>query len=546
MAKPDVAYGLPTFTDEYESPFVNWLKTSRPLTKGFTAAYEEIEPYLDADHHPTQMPPGWTTILSSFGFAFADPTLIQGPWVFLYEGEGTVTVSGFGIVIDDEAPGRIEFTNPDSSGINIAITETDPNENGNYIKMKALFLAEDEALYNANVLCRPSWLNAYRDADTIRFMDPMQTNWSTQSAWADRPTMTMRSWNGGGYGWPSIGMPIEAMVALTNELEPRVAWYCMPHLATDDYCTQFATYIRDNQTPSIITTPEYSNEMWNGVFGQTAWAQAQAEALWGTSQVAGDEPSCFDYQAVRATQVAKIWDDVFGVDADTRVAHHLGVQTGNAYWINRQLTAIVANTAGWPGGVALDPLDYFSALNRPAGGGIACTTYFGNNATLVGTDLPAYLATHTDEETAEWFAGQLVNAAVEQSIPYVRDSWINQRTMLDALGPRGVAAQMVLYEGGQHFHVVNSEFLVWFVRTVWCAYLYDQSWTAFESTHEGRRLIEGPYMHLSLIGPNGLGGSWSLLDHEGDMPERYRVSLIRSRGLTWDQNNTGRIGITCL
>jgi hypothetical protein len=547
MTKTNVAYGLPSLTNEYESPFVNWLKISRPFTKGFTAAYEEIEPYLDADLQATEMPPGWTVIQSSLGFAFADPTLIQGPWVFLYEGEGTVTVSGFGIVItDDETPGRIEFTNPDSSGINIAITETDPNENGNYIKLKALFLASEETLYDTDVIYRPSWLNAYRDADTIRFMDMMQTNWSTQSEWADRPTMSMWTWGGGVFGWPNIGTPIEAMVALSNELEPRVSWYCMPHLATDDYCTQFATYIRDNQTPSIITVPEYSNELWNVVFGQTAWSQEQAELLWGTSQVAGDEPGTFDYQAMRATQVAKIWDDVFDEEAITRVAHYLGVQTGNAYWIDRQISAIVANTAGWPGGVALDPLNYFSALNRPAGGGIACTTYFGNNGVLVGTDLPAYLATHTNEETAQWFTDQLMDIGVEQSIPYVTTGWVNQRTMLNTHGPRGVAVQMVLYEGGQHFHIVNSEFLVWYVRTVWCAYLYDQSWTAFESVVEGRRILDGPYMHLSLAGPNGLGGSWSIIDHVGDMTERYRVSLLRSRGLPWDENNTGRIGITAL
>lgn len=62
----------------------------------------------------------------------------------------------------------------------------------------------------------------------------MATNGSTQSEWINGPKLSTQSYS-------TKGVPIEVMVELSNfnNSEP---WFCMPHLATDDYVKNFALY----------------------------------------------------------------------------------------------------------------------------------------------------------------------------------------------------------------------------------------------------------------------------------------------------------------
>ncbi len=60
-----------------------------------------------------------------------------------------------------------------------------------------------------------------------------------------------------------MGMPVEVMVKLANKLNVD-PWFCLPHLCTDDYVTQFATYVRDHLNSNLVAYYELSNEVWNG------------------------------------------------------------------------------------------------------------------------------------------------------------------------------------------------------------------------------------------------------------------------------------------
>lgn len=62
-----------------------------------------------------------------------------------------------------------------------------------------------------------------------------------------------------------VGQPIEMLVELCNQTN-MPGWFCIPFNASDDFITQFATYISNNYNPSTVYF-EYVNEIWNFAFG---------------------------------------------------------------------------------------------------------------------------------------------------------------------------------------------------------------------------------------------------------------------------------------
>jgi hypothetical protein len=85
--------------------------------------------------------------------------------------------------------------------------------------------------------------------------------------WAKRSTPTGGSWWGGSdlATLTMDGVPVEHQVAAANNASLTFAWFCMPWLASDDYITNFATYVRDNCNCSLIYVEE-ANEVWNGTY----------------------------------------------------------------------------------------------------------------------------------------------------------------------------------------------------------------------------------------------------------------------------------------
>jgi hypothetical protein len=559
MQPTGVAYGLSTI-DDYVEPFlVDVMKQARPWTDGYPATSEEmatswgkIAPTLDSDGYPMVMPTGLISTLKT-QWAFPAFDGVEGPWVLIYKGEGTLQLNGVSDVTHTppvgDGYGRYEFTNPSSPSyvVDITMLDTDPNDNGNYIRDMHMFLLSEEALFNDGQVFKPGYLDLHRDADTVRFMDWMQSINSSIVTWAERPTPTSRTFSHG-YGSPTAGMPVEYMVAFCNELGCH-GWFNIPLRADDDFVTQFITYIRDNLDPGLMAKVEWGNEIWNsaGPFGlQMAWCYEQAHALWGTEDINFIAPSNRDYQAMRATQVAKICHDLFTATGQrSQLKNYIGNQTDNGFWLqNRMLNRYVWNYAATenaanPGDPpypdnplpVLNPIDYFD--------GVAVTTYWGSSNTL-RSDLVTYRSTHTDEEASVWLVAQLMDPEVDESIPHVVTRHIAQRTALDSFGAPGEAMEVVAYEGGQHLHdlVTTADpgnatglgaFLREFTRSSYNAYLYSQSWDAFEEH------LSGPYMHLSKVGPNDNNKSWSLLDDPTDKNERYRCSTSRALGLPYEE-----------
>ena len=101
-----------------------------------------------------------------------------GKYVVLYEGEGTIEY-GLDATKDESAStlGRdVIDVNPSKNGIWLRITETDPQDTGNYLR--DLKVLPEEYEYAQEQTFNPEFLEKIEPFDTLRYMDWMATNHS--------------------------------------------------------------------------------------------------------------------------------------------------------------------------------------------------------------------------------------------------------------------------------------------------------------------------------------------------------------------------------
>ena len=310
------------FSPEYS--FINAFKSSRFWTTRLDwGDWGTNQPeLLDLDENgyvhtlPTGSNPPYRYV-STFLFKDIDGNYPSGVYHVYYEGEGTIGYGGDATVDwpASSAGHHVLNVTPSNSGIELTISQTDPNQTGNYIR-NIRILHEDFSLGDeTSAIFHPDFLDSIRPFKALRFMDWMRTNFSTQGMRSDdgfavnlvdpegslTPYATLVNGHVVNTGdpddtraiteRPSVndaqystdkGAPVEVMVALANQVNSD-PWFNMPHLATDDYVTDFATYVRDNLEPSQRVYVEYSNEIWNSVFTQYWWITDQGKAEWPAS-----------------------------------------------------------------------------------------------------------------------------------------------------------------------------------------------------------------------------------------------------------------------
>jgi hypothetical protein len=103
------------------------------------------------------------------------------------------------------------------------------------------------------------------------------------------------------------------MLVLANRLgiDP---WFCMPHQATDEYITNFATLVKEKLAPNRTVYVELSNEAWNGQFQQAHYASEQGKSRWGDR-----EDAYMQWYGMRTAQMAELWKQVFADQGDRLV-----------------------------------------------------------------------------------------------------------------------------------------------------------------------------------------------------------------------------------
>lgn len=418
-------------------PFLDRMLTHRPWVTSTDTQWNTGAPVpLDANNWPTSIPDGTvlTTVLSADPHG-ANPT---GRYVVTWEGTGEVAVTltaamvegdgtgGHAVIIAPGTPGE------DYNPLFLQIRASDPADP---IRNIHVVREDQQALLDAGEVFSPRFLEMVQDFRSFRFMDFGLTNNSTIAGWEGRPEPTDASW-----AWD--GVPMEAMVELANRTGAD-PWFCMPHLADDEYVRRFAEYVRDNLDPRLVAHVEFSNEAWNWQFQQSQDALRLADERWavdanGNGTIDPEEhigDGWMQWNGMRAAQVAQIWTEVFGAEADQRLDRVIATQTA---WLG--LEDPLLNAPLWVAEGNAAPWTFFDSY--------AITGYF--NGSLYE---PANLAT-----VIEW-AG-MGAAGLDLAFQQLRyadllpDSWgLEDSSFLynyHAQVANAHGLRLVAYEAGQH------------------------------------------------------------------------------------------------
>jgi len=290
------------------------------------------------------------------------------------------------------SPGRILFSVLNDGNIWINMEESSA---GNHVRNFRLLRTEDE---NANIEAQPfysGFLQKIAPFRVLRYMDWGAANSNPVVQWADRTRTSRLTYAVEG------GIPYEVMIQLANQTGKSV-WLCVPHQADSAYVAQMAQLFRDKLNPDLVIYLEYSNEVWNWIFGQAHYNVQTA-------------PSNLNYgraMAEKAARTFRIWQEVFG-SQKSRIRRVLGMQAGYNY-LNEQILS------------QLHPDEW--DLAAPA-------SYIGLDHGSTGN--PVLNASSTPQDLIENARNNW-----ENNIPALRQDYSNIR-----LFGKGI----VNYEGGQHF-----------------------------------------------------------------------------------------------
>jgi hypothetical protein len=545
LGNPSLAMGLNGIADwSTQNPFVDVMKTARPWVghmpdKWGAKTAEDLmkDGHLDAAGWPIRMPDGLTAIET---FVLTDQpkegASVGGVYRLTYEGEGKVTIGGRGRLMHTKS-GEMWFRfQPGEGPVGIGITATDPEKTGNYIRNIRIVHEDNIELFEVGALFNPGWLKVVEDLRVVRFMDWMDTNGSTQTNWAGRPKLD-------DYTYGRRGVPVEVMVMLANQIGAD-PWFTMPHMADDDYMRQFAAYVKDKLSFGLHAYVEYSNELWNFTFGQTHWAAQQAEKRWG-KDAAPD--AWLQFAGVRAAEMAQIWSEIFGDQAEQRLVRVIATHTG---WIGLEEGLMAAPLYLAEDTKNLEPITWFDAY--------AVTGYFGLE---LGMDEMA-------PKVLEWIAASRLKAEKAGTAKglarvslreYVKEHGFVEAVPLAAKAIRkGSLAelltelipyhaniaqqnglQLVMYEGGTHVAGLagwsNNEDLTAFFNHL--NYSPEMA-KIYQELLQGWRSAGGSLFNAFVdVSAPSQYGSWGTLRHLDDQNVRYDVLANDNRNTAgwWEE-----------
>lgn len=238
----------------------------------------------------------------------------SGVYTVRYDGTGEIGFSKGRIVARQPGEIQVEIDSRDG-GFFLRLLKTDPDD---YVRNIRVFLPDCADISEKTGAWNPAFLTRWRGMRAIRFMDWMHTNGSQVARWSERPQMSDATWT-------VRGVPLEMMCELANRLEAD-PWFCIPHLADDDYVRNFAQQVKKRLLPRRKVYIEYSNEVWNGQFEQNRYAAEMGQKL-RFAEKPWEAAWC--YTAVRSVEIFAIFEDVFG--GTQRLVRVLPSQAANPY-----------------------------------------------------------------------------------------------------------------------------------------------------------------------------------------------------------------------
>ena len=318
QAKPPMGINLAGISYwSTEIPFVDVFKASQPfISQAKGRSYGKGDKLdLRDDGYPKQLPPDhWADSI-----VLGNQAMYKGgEYVCLYDGKGRVELLSDAKMTKLD-PGRIEATVTPKHHISVKISATDPADPIRNIRL----MRKEFEQTHAQQPFDPDFLKLWSNMKVLRFMDWMQTNGSKVAEWNDRPKLSDQTYQ-------TKGVPVERMIELANTLNAD-AWFCMPHLATDDYVRNFAMVVKSKLAPGRKAHIEYSNETWNFMFAQTRYCLEQGKKLKLSDN---DYQAALRYNSQRALEIFAIWEEVFG--GRDRLVRVLASHSANR-WASEQI-----------------------------------------------------------------------------------------------------------------------------------------------------------------------------------------------------------------
>jgi hypothetical protein len=196
----------------------------------------------------------------------------------------------------------------------------------------------------------PDFLADISAARVLRFMDWMRTNRPATPSPDEPPAPPVREIG----EWTRVDdavwypVPLETILALSNELRAD-PWITIPHEASDAFVTAVARKFDKELAPGLRVYVEYSNEVWNGMFGQAVYANQKGCARFSKNVKECDEDGdgvlcepgpwsasqerCHAYgrrfHAHRTAEIVRLFEAVFGESARSRLVRVVAWQTGS-------------------------------------------------------------------------------------------------------------------------------------------------------------------------------------------------------------------------
>ncbi|MDA5558623.1 calcium-binding protein [Shimia sp. MMG029] len=543
LANPALSMGLSEVKDwSTQHPFLNRMKTARPWVGHVDGRWGALN-FEDLQDLGLVDDQGWIwglpedieaieTVL--FTDQPEESTGLAGRYRVTWTGQGAIEVTGRARVVREEANTIWFDYTPGEGLVGLRISNPDPDLSGDYIRDIEVLAMVHIPLARAGMIFNPDWLNVVDDLRQVRFMDWMQTNASTQSAWAARPATQDFT-----YSWR--GVPVEVMVALANQIGAD-PWFNMPHLAEPDYITRFATYVRDHLDPELVAHVEYSNELWNWGFEQAQWVLREGEARWGNGSNVQ-----MQFAGMKAAEMAQIWGDVYGDDADTRLRRVIAVHTGWPGYEDDLLKAPLWQAEGHPA-----PVDLFEAY--------AVTGYFGvslgveDGAEMVRGWLQEARATAEAAGAAEGLQRAALRSFVQarrhdgvfaKAAEALRTGDLRQMTEeylpYHAERARAEGLDLLMYEGGSHVVGVGEEANDDALTDMFTAFsTSDELAEVYSEMLAAWRALGGQgFNGYSDVGRPSKWGSWGHLRHLWDKSPRHEtLTAYNLEGAHWTEART--------
>lgn len=406
--------------------------------------------------------------------------------------DGSTSYSGSGSLSTHTVP----LNAPPSGNLFINIDESDPSDPVRNISVHL-------PGYDATTTFSPAYVETLQTFSCLRFMDWARTNSNPVSTWEERNTPNY--YTQGVTVEDSPGVALEYMIQLSNETQ-KSPWFCIPHLADDDYVTQAAQLIRDTLDPDLSFYLEYSNETWNGApaFIQTYYARAQGVAL-GLDENPANAGHL--YHSLRSAQIWQIFAEVFASDDPTRVINTMASWSARDEISELRLNALSDPSIN-PTGIAADVL--------------AIAPYFGG-----GID---------SDELAEDGYPTAAEIVGPRSIAEIAETRLQVRDQKQLARLAGV--QLVCYEGGQHWvgsgAAQNDEALLAALQAANRDPAMEDRYTEYLDMlrDEGVEM----YANFQHIAYWSRFGSWSIWEYQGQpLDEAPKARAI----LNWIENNSG-------